>query len=175
MKVCLFALAALLEWLWWGRPLHAWPGPAEYDRPDDSKVGTHTHLMQQTQNSQTNLINTLYFKTLLTLMTLVISLFFPSLPPSQFCGQPVQSRGAFCRHLSEGGMEGSQRVIEGNRRRMVVDVRLENKGENAYNARLNISYTPNLRFSSLRVKVRQNLQNCLKLCLNIFTFNQQIR
>uniref|UniRef100_A0A3Q3VN57 VWFA domain-containing protein n=1 Tax=Mola mola TaxID=94237 RepID=A0A3Q3VN57_MOLML len=44
------------------------------------------------------------------------------------------------------------RVIEGNRRRMVVDVRLENKGENAYNARLNITYTPNLRFSSLIVK-----------------------
>lgn len=36
---------------------------------------------------------------------------------------------------------------------MLVDVRLENKGENAYNARLNITYTPNLRFSSLIVKV----------------------
>lgn len=36
---------------------------------------------------------------------------------------------------------------------MVVDVRLENKGENAYNARLNVTYTPNLRFSSLVVKV----------------------
>lgn len=36
---------------------------------------------------------------------------------------------------------------------MVVDVRLENKGENAYSARLNITYTPNLRFSSLIVKV----------------------
>ncbi|TNM90830.1 hypothetical protein fugu_003119 [Takifugu bimaculatus] len=43
-------------------------------------------------------------------------------------------------------------IIEGNRRRMVVDVRLENKGENAYSARLNITYTPNLRFSSLIVK-----------------------
>ncbi|XP_032373686.1 integrin alpha-11a isoform X2 [Etheostoma spectabile] len=71
---------------------------------------------------------------------------------NQFCAQPVQSRGAFCRHLSEGGGEGSLRVIEGNRRRMVVDVRLENKGENAYNARLNITYTPNLHFSSLIVK-----------------------
>ncbi|KAM3626216.1 uncharacterized protein V6R79_024895 [Siganus canaliculatus] len=70
----------------------------------------------------------------------------------QFCAQPVQSRSAFCRHLSEGGAEGSLRVIEGNRRRMVVDVRLENKGENAYNTRLNITYTPNLRFSSLVVK-----------------------
>uniref|UniRef100_A0A6D2W0I6 Integrin, alpha 11a n=1 Tax=Takifugu rubripes TaxID=31033 RepID=A0A6D2W0I6_TAKRU len=48
--------------------------------------------------------------------------------------------------------EGLWRIIEGNRRRMVVDVRLENKGENAYSARLNITYTPNLRFSSLIVK-----------------------
>lgn len=77
----------------------------------------------------------------------------PSLPPSQFCAQPVQSRSAFCRYVGEGGTEESLRVLEGNRRRMVVDVRLENKGENAYNARLNITYTPNLRFSSLIVKV----------------------
>uniref|UniRef100_A0AAX7SPG3 VWFA domain-containing protein n=1 Tax=Astatotilapia calliptera TaxID=8154 RepID=A0AAX7SPG3_ASTCA len=53
----------------------------------------------------------------------------------------------------EGEMEGSLRVLEATRRRMVVDVRLENKGENAYNARLNITYTPNLHFSSLIVKV----------------------
>uniref|UniRef100_A0A4W6F6Y6 Integrin, alpha 11a n=1 Tax=Lates calcarifer TaxID=8187 RepID=A0A4W6F6Y6_LATCA len=72
---------------------------------------------------------------------------------NQFCAQPVQSRGAFCHHVSEQGTEGSLRVIEANRRRMVVDVRLENKGENAYNARLNITYTRNLRFSSLIVKV----------------------
>uniref|UniRef100_A0AAZ3Q5M5 VWFA domain-containing protein n=1 Tax=Oncorhynchus tshawytscha TaxID=74940 RepID=A0AAZ3Q5M5_ONCTS len=60
--------------------------------------------------------------------------------------------GAMCRRLSEGGAEGSERVMEGSRRRMVVDVRLENRGENAYRARLNITYTPNLRFSSLIVK-----------------------
>uniref|UniRef100_A0A8C4H9H8 Integrin, alpha 11a n=1 Tax=Dicentrarchus labrax TaxID=13489 RepID=A0A8C4H9H8_DICLA len=77
---------------------------------------------------------------------------------NQFCAQPVQSRGAFCRHLSEGEAEGSLRVIEGNRRRMVVDVRLENKGENAYNARLNITYTPNLRFSSLIVKDNSDIK-----------------
>uniref|UniRef100_A0A674N2Y5 Integrin, alpha 11a n=1 Tax=Takifugu rubripes TaxID=31033 RepID=A0A674N2Y5_TAKRU len=53
---------------------------------------------------------------------------------------------------NEGRSEGLWRIIEGNRRRMVVDVRLENKGENAYSARLNITYTPNLRFSSLIVK-----------------------
>lgn len=42
---------------------------------------------------------------------------------------------------------------------MVVDVRLENKGENAYNARLNITYTPNLRFSSLVIKVPHRRRN----------------
>lgn len=85
----------------------------------------------------------------------MISIFFFStfLPRRQFCLQAVQSRGAFCRHLNEGGSEGSLRVVEANRRRLVVDVRLDNKGENAYNARLNISYSPNLRFSSLILKV----------------------
>uniref|UniRef100_G3PXP8 Integrin, alpha 11a n=1 Tax=Gasterosteus aculeatus aculeatus TaxID=481459 RepID=G3PXP8_GASAC len=81
---------------------------------------------------------------------------------SQFCAQPVQSRGAFCRHQSEGGGEVSLRLLEGNRRRMVVDVRLENKGENAYNAGLNITYTPNLRFSSLIVKDNSDIKiECL--------------
>lgn len=75
------------------------------------------------------------------------------LSPRQFCAQPGHAHGVFCRHLSESRTEASRRVIEGSRRRMVVDVRLENKGENAYSARLNITYTPNLRFSSLNVKV----------------------
>uniref|UniRef100_A0A668A1Y6 Integrin, alpha 11a n=1 Tax=Myripristis murdjan TaxID=586833 RepID=A0A668A1Y6_9TELE len=77
---------------------------------------------------------------------------------NQFCKQAIHSRGAFCRRASEGGMEGSQRVLEGNRRRMIVDARLENKGENAYGARLNITYTPNLRFSSLIIKVSFRLE-----------------
>lgn len=77
----------------------------------------------------------------------------PSLPPRQFCAQPVHAHGVFCRHLGEGRTEASWRVIEGNRRRMMVDARLENKGENAYSTRLNITYTPNLHFSSLIVKV----------------------
>uniref|UniRef100_A0A8D3DQ81 Integrin, alpha 11a n=1 Tax=Scophthalmus maximus TaxID=52904 RepID=A0A8D3DQ81_SCOMX len=75
-----------------------------------------------------------------------------------FCAQPVQSRGAFCRHVSDRGTEGSLRVLEANRRRMVVDVRLENKGENAYNAQLNITYSHNLRFSSLIVKDKSDIK-----------------
>uniref|UniRef100_A0A8D3C9U4 Integrin, alpha 11a n=1 Tax=Scophthalmus maximus TaxID=52904 RepID=A0A8D3C9U4_SCOMX len=77
---------------------------------------------------------------------------------SHFCAQPVQSRGAFCRHVSDRGTEGSLRVLEANRRRMVVDVRLENKGENAYNAQLNITYSHNLRFSSLIVKDKSDIK-----------------
>uniref|UniRef100_A0A7N6ADZ2 VWFA domain-containing protein n=1 Tax=Anabas testudineus TaxID=64144 RepID=A0A7N6ADZ2_ANATE len=52
----------------------------------------------------------------------------------------------------------NRKVLEANRRRMVVDVRLENKGENAYSARLNITYTPNLRFSSLIVKHNSDIK-----------------
>ncbi|XP_036399707.1 integrin alpha-11a [Megalops cyprinoides] len=74
----------------------------------------------------------------------------------QFCGQPARSRWALCRQ--QGAAEGSERVIEGSRRRMVVDTRLENRGENAYSARLNISYSPNLRFSSLIVKDKSDIK-----------------
>lgn len=140
-------LAAFLERLWWGRTLHAWPGPAEHDRPDDSKVGSrfcHKH-------TRVCLLWQLGFTWCLTPVLLLKSP--PSLPPRQFCAQPVHAHGVFCRHLSEGRTEASWRVIEGNRRRMMVDARLENKGENAYSTRLNITYTPNLRFSSLIVKV----------------------
>lgn len=128
-------LAALLERLRWGRALHARPGPAELHRPADSKVGPrfgHKHAR-------------------VCVFVFILMVFI--LPPRQFCAQPGHAHGVFCRHLSEGRTEASWRVIEGSRRRMVVDARLENKGENAYSARLNITYTPNLRFSSLNVKV----------------------
>ncbi|KAL4613408.1 integrin alpha-11 [Arapaima gigas] len=68
----------------------------------------------------------------------------------QFCGQALRSGTIVCRQT--WAEKGSERVIEGSRRRMVVDARLENRGENAYSARLNITYTANLRFSSLIVK-----------------------
>uniref|UniRef100_A0AAR2JC89 VWFA domain-containing protein n=1 Tax=Pygocentrus nattereri TaxID=42514 RepID=A0AAR2JC89_PYGNA len=52
-------------------------------------------------------------------------------------------------------------VIEGSRRKMVMDVRLENRGENAYGARLNISYSRNLHFSNLVVKDNSDIHiNC---------------
>ncbi|XP_053720718.1 integrin alpha-11a [Synchiropus splendidus] len=71
---------------------------------------------------------------------------------SQFCSQPVQASSAFCSHVSHVAAERALRVLEGSRSKVVVDVRLENKGENAYDAQLNISYSPNLHFSSLILK-----------------------
>uniref|UniRef100_A0A8C1MTX5 Integrin, alpha 11a n=1 Tax=Cyprinus carpio TaxID=7962 RepID=A0A8C1MTX5_CYPCA len=62
----------------------------------------------------------------------------------------LMDRSLLCR--SQTPAEPSERIIEGSRKRMVVDVRLENRGENAYGAQLNITNTPNLRFSSLIVK-----------------------
>ncbi|XP_068954318.1 integrin alpha-11 [Petaurus breviceps papuanus] len=40
-------------------------------------------------------------------------------------------------------------IIESNRRRVAVEATLENRGENAYNTVLNISYSRNLQFASL--------------------------
>ncbi|KAA0723358.1 Integrin alpha-11 [Triplophysa tibetana] len=68
----------------------------------------------------------------------------------QFCAQAFRTGSVLCR--SQSSAEPPERIVEGSRRRMVVDVRLENRGENAYRTQLNISYTSNLRFSSLIVK-----------------------
>uniref|UniRef100_A0A8C9T6J3 Integrin subunit alpha 11 n=1 Tax=Scleropages formosus TaxID=113540 RepID=A0A8C9T6J3_SCLFO len=67
-----------------------------------------------------------------------------------FCGQPQPSLGDFCR--SPGAVEEMERVVEKSRRRVIVEGHLENRGENAFGAHLNISHTPNLRFSSLMIK-----------------------
>ncbi|KAL4622748.1 integrin alpha-11-like isoform X1 [Arapaima gigas] len=67
-----------------------------------------------------------------------------------FCGQPVPTLGDFCHSTAAvGELEG---VVEKSRRRIVVEGQLENHGENAFSAHLNISHTPNLHFSSLIVK-----------------------
>ncbi|XP_031425218.1 integrin alpha-11a [Clupea harengus] len=74
----------------------------------------------------------------------------------QFCGQVVHTRGTVC--LSQDDVLPSERIIEASRRRLVVDTRLENRGENAYGARLNISFSPNLRFSSLVAKDNSDIK-----------------
>ncbi|XP_053338716.1 integrin alpha-11 isoform X2 [Clarias gariepinus] len=45
--------------------------------------------------------------------------------------------------------DNTERVIETSRRRVLVEVRLENRGENAYNTQLHISHSANLQFSGL--------------------------
>uniref|UniRef100_A0A8C6WUI4 Integrin, alpha 11a n=1 Tax=Neogobius melanostomus TaxID=47308 RepID=A0A8C6WUI4_9GOBI len=89
--------------------------------------------------------------------------------PKQFCAQPVQSQGVFCGSRGEAGTERSLRVVEARRGRMVLDVRLENKGENAYGARLNISYTANLHFTSLILKVRTTIYTKITIYTNMTT------
>lgn len=44
-------------------------------------------------------------------------------------------------------------VIRSPRRRLAVEVQLENRLENAYNASLTLQYSRNLHFSSLSIKV----------------------
>ena len=60
-------------------------------------------------------------------------------------------------------LQGAERVVEATRRRMFVDARLENRGENAYGTTLSISYSPNLCFSSLVLKVSVLHTNTLHL------------
>ncbi|KAJ8252301.1 hypothetical protein COCON_G00216130 [Conger conger] len=76
---------------------------------------------------------------------------------SQFCAQALRSGGVICRP-QRAAEEESVRVLEATRRRMVVEARLENRGENAYNAHLNISYSRNLHFSSLIVKDNSDIK-----------------
>lgn len=47
-------------------------------------------------------------------------------------------------------------VIRSPRRRLAVEVQLENRLENAYNTSLTLQYSRNLHFSSLSVKVTQS-------------------
>ncbi|KAL0967915.1 hypothetical protein UPYG_G00259620 [Umbra pygmaea] len=75
----------------------------------------------------------------------------------QFCGQRERTMWPLCRH--KGALVGSsERVVEASRRRLVVDARLENRGENAYNTTLNISHSNNLLFSSLIVRDHSDIQ-----------------
>ncbi|XP_040018179.2 integrin alpha-11 isoform X1 [Gasterosteus aculeatus] len=74
----------------------------------------------------------------------------------QFCSLRDRGAGALCS--LQGAPEGSKHVVEAGRRRVVVSVRLENQGENAYGAFINISASSNLLFSSLMVKDQSDFQ-----------------
>ncbi|XP_030630771.1 integrin alpha-11 [Chanos chanos] len=75
----------------------------------------------------------------------------------QFCGLKERARWMVCRQQGATAVE-SERVVEASRRKMLVDVHLENRGENAYNTVLIISHSPNLLFSSLMVKGNSDVQ-----------------
>ncbi|KAM3870714.1 integrin alpha-11 [Diretmus argenteus] len=74
----------------------------------------------------------------------------------QFCSLRARAAWALCRQ--QGASEGTVCVVEAGRRRVVVFARLENQGENAYGATINISSSPNLLFSSLIVKDQSDIQ-----------------
>uniref|UniRef100_A0AAY4DYY4 VWFA domain-containing protein n=1 Tax=Denticeps clupeoides TaxID=299321 RepID=A0AAY4DYY4_9TELE len=70
----------------------------------------------------------------------------------------LQSHSDLLMCQNQGKAVVSERLIEASRTRMVVDTRLENRGENAYSARFNITYSSNLRFSSLIVKDNSDIK-----------------
>uniref|UniRef100_A0AAY4EDT4 VWFA domain-containing protein n=1 Tax=Denticeps clupeoides TaxID=299321 RepID=A0AAY4EDT4_9TELE len=55
---------------------------------------------------------------------------------------------------------GSERVVEAMRKWVLVDACVENRGENAYSTKMNISHSPNLHFSGLILKVRDGVIEC---------------
>ncbi|CAB1323592.1 unnamed protein product [Coregonus sp. 'balchen'] len=75
---------------------------------------------------------------------------WPTTFRTEFCGPRERDAWALCHH--QGASVSSERVVEASRRRLVVEARLENRGENAYGTTLNISHSHNLLFSSLIVK-----------------------
>ncbi len=67
----------------------------------------------------------------------------------QFCGRRERSSWPPCVRQRTSG----ERLVEASRRKVLVEARLENRGENAYGTVLHITHSPNLQFSSLVVKV----------------------
>ncbi|XP_056272720.1 integrin alpha-11 [Pseudoliparis swirei] len=91
---------------------------------------------------------------------LVLSSHTDLMDVQQFCSS--QAAWSLCSH--RGAPQGSERVVEASRRRVVVFARLENQGENAYGAALHISTSSNLLFSSLIVTDQSDIQiECFSL------------
>uniref|UniRef100_UPI0037E82807 integrin alpha-11 n=1 Tax=Semicossyphus pulcher TaxID=241346 RepID=UPI0037E82807 len=74
----------------------------------------------------------------------------------QFCSSRERATWSLCSH--QGATQDSAYVVETGRRRVVVFARLENQGENAYGASIQISTSSNLIFSSLIVKDQSDIQ-----------------
>ncbi|XP_051978489.1 integrin alpha-11-like [Xyrauchen texanus] len=80
----------------------------------------------------------------------------------QFCGQHERAVWPLCVHQITRASD--ERVVEAGRRRVLVEARLVNRGENAYNTLLHVTNSPNLQFSSLMVKAPSDVTiNCPNL------------
>ncbi|XP_072529869.1 integrin alpha-11 [Salminus brasiliensis] len=73
----------------------------------------------------------------------------------KFCAWQERAVWPLC--VQQGACMNVERVVEASRKRVLVEVRLENRGENAYNTRLHISHSENLHFSSLMVKTPSDI------------------
>uniref|UniRef100_A0A8C1J8M9 Integrin, alpha 11b n=1 Tax=Cyprinus carpio TaxID=7962 RepID=A0A8C1J8M9_CYPCA len=71
----------------------------------------------------------------------------------QFCGRRERSTWPPCVHQRTSG----ERLVEASRRKVLVEARLENRGENAYGTILHITHSANLQFSSLVLKAPSDI------------------
>ncbi|KAM6937639.1 integrin alpha-11 [Xenentodon cancila] len=74
----------------------------------------------------------------------------------QYCSSGKQAASSLCSYQEEH--KDQVFVVESGQRRVVVFARLENRGENAYRAAINISTSSNLLFSSVLVKDQSDIQ-----------------
>ncbi|XP_026094298.1 integrin alpha-11-like [Carassius auratus] len=73
----------------------------------------------------------------------------------QFCEQHERSSWPPCVH--QRTRTSGERLVEASRRKVLVETRLENQGENAYGTVLHITHSPNLQFSSLLLKAPSDI------------------
>ncbi|XP_061578292.1 integrin alpha-11-like [Cololabis saira] len=74
----------------------------------------------------------------------------------QYCSSGKQATSSICSYHKEHNDQVF--VVESDQRKVVVFAQLENRGENAYGAAINISTSSNLLFSSLLVKDQSDIQ-----------------
>ncbi|KAM3927248.1 integrin alpha-11 [Leptodactylus fuscus] len=75
----------------------------------------------------------------------------------EFCQRSLRRSASDCASFTQS-FDNSVFIIEGNRRRVALEVTLENRGENAYSTVLNISYSRNLQFASLITKEETDIK-----------------
>ncbi|XP_062858941.1 integrin alpha-11 [Trichomycterus rosablanca] len=75
---------------------------------------------------------------------------------SQFCA--LQEHAAWSLCVQKGVSVSAERVVKATRRQVLVEVQLENRGENAYNTQLYITHSANLNLSSLAVKTPPDMK-----------------